>query len=206
MTAAEVAGVCVWSARSDHRAVAGTGPGGSRVGHVQLGLTGWRIVLTARGGPAQGPGPAIDPPIRRIPRGVGGTVYEKGTLVSRVFGYVCLSDAGVPATVERWRTRVAAHCQAEDLALELVFVDNGVPDVAAVRAGWTALLDVLGLDRDPGEGQLLVVVPGLTHLSEDLTVLARMRAQLEHAGARVVLMPRIPPHRKRREGTTNRPA
>ncbi len=127
-------------------------------------------------------------------------------VVFRVFGYVCLSDAGVPATVDRWRTRVAAHCQHEDLALELVFVDNGATDVAAIRPGWTALLDVLGLDRNPWEGQPLVVLPGLTHLSEDLAVLARMRAELDHAGARTVLMPRLPPHRKRREGKTNRPA
>jgi hypothetical protein len=125
--------------------------------------------------------------------------------VSRVFGYVCLSDAGVPATVQRWRSRVGVHCQQEDLALELVFVDNGPADAPAARPGWTALLDVLGLDRNPGDGQPLVVLPGLTHLSEDLAVLTRMRAELDHAGARVVLMPRIPPHRTRREGTTNRP-
>ncbi len=129
--------------------------------------------------------------------------------MSRVFGYACLTEPATSATVGRWRTRIATHCTLEGLALELVFIDNGVPEAHA-RPGWTALLDILGLHDgphdDPQGRQRLVVVPSLAHLSGDLATLTRMRAQLEHAGATTSIMPRTPPHRRPSTRTGNQPA
>ena len=126
--------------------------------------------------------------------------------MSRVFGYACLTGTAGASTVDRWRHRIVTHCATEGLALELVFIDNGVSDTTRTRPGWTALLDILGLDDGPEGRQRLVVVPGLAHLSGDLATLVRMRAQLDHAGATTSIMPRTPPHRRPRDRTSNRPA
>jgi len=130
---------------------------------------------------------------------------ERNPRVSRVFGYACLTGTAGASTVDRWRHRIVTHCATEGLALELVFIDNGVSDTTRTRPGWTALLDILGLDDGPEDRQRLVVVPGLAHLSGDLATLVRMRAQLDHAGATTSIMPRTP-HRRPRDRTSNRPA
>jgi len=126
--------------------------------------------------------------------------------VSGVYGYAWLTEQATLATVGRWRSRIATHCALEGLALDLVFIDNGVPDTIGTRPGWTALLDILGLDEEPDSRQPLVVVPSLAHLSGDLATLTRMRAQLDYAGAATSIMPRTQPHRRPSNRTGNRPA
>ena len=57
----------------------------------------------------------------------------------RVFGYACLNDAATAASLQRWRRRIEAYCVAEGLgAVELVYIDSGLPDTAWVRPGWAA--------------------------------------------------------------------
>ena len=101
----------------------------------------------------------------------------------RVFGYVRVASRH-KTRVERWRARIADYCRQEGLALELVFADLAVSDTELVRAGWTALLDVL----NPGDAQM-VVVPTEEHLSRDPVLRADMRAQLAAAGAMALVMP-----------------
>jgi hypothetical protein len=126
--------------------------------------------------------------------------------VSSVFGYACMIVPIAPCSLERWRLRIAAYCATEGLALELIFIDNGTSDTTGLRPGWAALLDVLGLHNETQNGQLRVVLPGLSHLSNDPATVSRMRAQLDYVGARVTLMPGIPPHRRPRDRTGHRPA
>jgi hypothetical protein len=102
---------------------------------------------------------------------------------TRVFGYVRVGSLH-KARVERWRTRIAAYCREEGLALELVFADAGVSDTELKRAGWTALLDVLRLNDAP-----VVVLPNDNHLSHEPGLQIELRAQLAVAGATVVVMP-----------------
>ncbi len=101
----------------------------------------------------------------------------------RVFGYVRVGSRH-KARVERWRARIAEYCAQEGLALELVFADLAVSDTELVRAGWTALLDVLNL-----KDAQIVVVPTEDHLSRDPVLRADLRAQLAAAGARALVMP-----------------
>jgi len=86
--------------------------------------------------------------------------------------------------VERWRARIAEYCAQEGLALELVFADLAVRDTELLRAGWTALLDVLNL-----KDAQIVVVPTEDHLSRDPVLKADLRAQLAAAGAMALVMP-----------------
>ena len=101
----------------------------------------------------------------------------------RVFGYVRVGSRH-KARVERWRARIAEYCAQEGLALELVFADLAVRDTELVRAGWTALLDVLNL-----KDAQIVVVPTEDHLSRDPVLKADLRAQLAAAGAMALVMP-----------------
>ncbi len=125
--------------------------------------------------------------------------------MSRVFGYVRLPTAAVASVAERWRCRIIAHCATEGLSPELVFVDNGVPDTAWIRPRWAALLDILGVDDGLDDGPPLVILPSLAHLSSDPVALARMRTQLDRAGATTSTMPRTPPHCRRRDRTGQLP-
>jgi hypothetical protein len=126
--------------------------------------------------------------------------------VSSVFGYACMIVPVSPRSVQRWRLRIAAYCATEGLALELVFIDNGTSETTGLRPGWAALLDVLGLHNETHNGPHRVLLPGLSHLSTDPATASRMRAQLDHAGAMLTLMPGIPPHRRPRDRTGHRPA
>ncbi len=101
----------------------------------------------------------------------------------RVFGYVRVGSRH-KARVERWRARIAEYCAQEGLALELVFADLAVRDTELLRAGWTALLDVLNL-----KDAQIVVVPTEDHLSRDPVLKADLRAQLAAAGAMALVMP-----------------
>jgi len=124
----------------------------------------------------------------------------------RVFGYACLHGAANPAGLRRWRSRIETYCVAEGLgAVELVFIDCGLPDTTWIRPGWSALLDILDLYASEGNRSPVVVVPSLTHLSTDPVTLQRMRMQLDHAGSRTVAMPKTPPHRRPRDRTRSSP-
>jgi hypothetical protein len=125
----------------------------------------------------------------------------------RVFGYACLHGAATSASLRRWRDRIGTYCVSEGLgAVELVFIDSGLPDTTWSRPGWAALLDVLDLYTSQGDGSPVVVVPSLAHLSTDSVSLQRMRVQLDHAGVWTVAMPKTPPHRRPRDRTRSPPA
>ncbi len=83
---------------------------------------------------------------------------------SVVFGYVRL-DRPDGYRVDLFRRRIAQYCAERGLALELTFADNGVPDTATTRPGWTALLDALSRT-----GANSVVIPALGHLSRNSIV------------------------------------
>ena len=106
------------------------------------------------------------------------------TASAQVYGYVRLSRAD-GRRLTRLRRRIAAHCEREGLALELVFADTGVPDTNPIRPGWTALLDVLA----PSRAEAVVVLLSLDHLSRDPVLRAEMRTCITAAGARVAVMP-----------------
>jgi len=83
---------------------------------------------------------------------------------SMVFGYVRL-DPPDGYRADLFRRRIAQYCAGRGLALELTFADNGVPDTATTRPGWTALLDALSRT-----GANSVVIPALGHLSRNSIV------------------------------------
>ena len=100
------------------------------------------------------------------------------------YGYVRLSRAD-SRRLEQLRRQIAAYCDREGLALELVFADAGAPDTEPVRPGWIALLDVLALSR----AEAVVVLPTLEHLSRDPVLRAEMRTCITASGARAAIMP-----------------
>jgi hypothetical protein len=118
----------------------------------------------------------------------------------RVFGYVCLPAAVDRSGVRRWRRRMSTYCVEEGLgSAELVFIDNGVSTEAPWgRPAWTALVDILRIDHGHPGQELTVVLPGLTHLSSNPTTLACMRAVLDQADVRTVVMPKTWPDGPRR--------
>jgi DNA invertase Pin-like site-specific DNA recombinase len=100
------------------------------------------------------------------------------------YGYVRLSRAD-SRRLEQQRRQIAAYCDREGLALELVFADAGAADTEPVRPGWIALLDVLALSR----AEAVVVLPTLEHLSRDPVLRAEMRTCINASGARAAIMP-----------------
>lgn len=105
-------------------------------------------------------------------------------LVPTAFGYLRLSRSD-GRKLTRLRSEVAAYCTSENLALELVLADSGISGLKLVRPGWTALLDLLGRAASGA----IVVVPDLSHISEDQMIRAELRTQINEVGAALRVMP-----------------